>query len=301
MQKEKINKMDIKKIIFKLLPVETFIVLRGHYRNFQKAIHKPLTEKEFKNLLSNQFKIKPGAVLFIHSSVGSLNIEFSVIRMFNILKEMVGEEGTLVFPAWHFTYRAEEYLRKNLIFDVKRSPSALGLLSEIARRHPDAKRSVHPLNSIVAIGKNAIDIVEEHGDSIYPCDEKSPYYKIMKYNGIIMGLGVNTDFLSFVHCPEDVMKGQFPVKTRLDEVFESRVRLINGTTRIIKTLTAHPQIKHRDINNFLKRYVGKEICRNFTLKGNRFFVAHSKELFDEIVLLAKKGKTIYTDKAVYSE
>lgn len=286
--------MSIKKLVFNILPVDTFVTLRKLYRSIQKTIYKPLSEDDFHLILTKRIGIQKGSVVFIHSSADTLNINFSVFRLLEILLETVGPEGTLVFPAWHFTYRAEDYLRKELVFDVKRSPSVLGLLSELARRHPAALRSIHPINSIVAIGKNAEEIVGEHGNSIYPCDETSPYYKIMKYNGIIVGLGVDTNFLSFVHCPEDVLKEQFPIKTRLDTIFEAKVKIQDGSIKIIKTLTAHPQIKHRDINTFLKKYIDESICHNFSIKGNRFFYAKSKELFDSQVELSKRNITIYT-------
>jgi aminoglycoside 3-N-acetyltransferase len=289
--------MSLRRLVFKILPVAAFISLRKLYRKCLKTIHKPLSEEEFKNILVNRLGIQKGSVVFIHSSVDALNINFPVYRLLEILLETVSEDGILVFPAWHFTGRAEDYLNKGLVFDVRRSPSVLGLLSELARRHPDATRSIHPFNSIVAIGKHAREIVGEHGNSIYPCDETSPYYKIMKYNGIITGIGVDTNFISFVHCPEDVLKKQFPIKTRLDQVFEAKVKLKDGSLKIIKTLAAHPQIKNNDITGFMNKYIKKSVCKNFTVKGNRFFVARSKELFDSIVDLSKENKTIYTAKA----
>ncbi len=290
--------MSIRKIVFRILPVSAFTFLRKLYRSVIKSFYRPLSEEYLKSILTQQLGIHKGSVVFIHSSVDMLNLNFSVYRLFEILLETVGTEGTLVFPAWHFRYRAEDYLKKNLIFDVKRSPSALGLLSELARRHQAAIRSIHPINSIVAIGKNAAKIVGEHGKSVYPCDETSPYYKIMKFDGIIAGLGIDTNFLSFVHCPEDVMKQQFPIKTRLDQLFEAKVKKADGSFEIIRTLAAHPQIRYNDINKFLKKYISRTVCRNITIKGNRFFVAHSKELFDTMVELAKEDKTIYTQKAV---
>ena len=289
--------MSVKKLLFRLLPAGVFVSFRNIYRKALKKVYRPLSEDAFKSILKERIGIKKGSVVFIHSSVDTLNISFSVFRLFEILLETIGPEGTLVFPAWHFTGRAEDYLKRGLVFDVKRSPSVLGLLSELARRHADARRSIHPINSIVAIGQHAREIVDEHGQSIYPCDETSPYYKIIKFNGIIAGLGVDTHFLSFVHCPEDVLKQQFPVKTRTEQVFEAKVKKQDGTTVIIKTLAAHPQIKYRDINGFLRKFIKPSICLNFTFKGNRFFVAHSKELFDSIVELSKENITIYTEQA----
>jgi aminoglycoside 3-N-acetyltransferase len=289
--------MAFKKFIFKILPLKTFVRLRKSYREVLKFINKPLSEKDFKQILVNNLLIQKGSVVFIHCSVDALNIDFPVYRLLEILLETVGEEGTLVFPAWHFSYRAEEYLNKNLVFDVKHSPSVLGLLSELARRYPESLRSIHPTNSIVAIGKHAKEIIAEHGDSIYPCDETSPYYKIINYGGVIMGLGVDTNFISFVHCPEDVLKKSFPIKTRLDEIFEAKVKLPNGSVKIVKTLAAHPQIRNNDIPLFMDKYVDRSICKNITVRGNRFFIAYSKELFNCIMKLAEENKTIYNGKA----
>jgi aminoglycoside 3-N-acetyltransferase len=289
--------MRLKKVIFKMLPLDVFIRLRRYYRLLLKKIHKPISEQEFRNILTKRLGISQGSVVFIHSSVDSLNIQFDEYRLLEILLETVGKEGTLLFPAWHFTYRAEDYLRKKIVFDVKRSPSVLGLLSEMARRHPDAVRSIHPINSIVAIGNHAAEITGEHGSSIYPCDETSPYYKMMKLGGQIIGIGVDTNFLSFVHCPEDVMKNRFPIITRMEQVFEAEVKDADGKTRILKTLVAHPQVKNNDIRLFVRKYLDPSVCEDFTFRGNRFFRADSKALFDSIMKLAEQNITIYSKHA----
>jgi len=289
--------MIVSKIIYKLFPKSIFIALRKIYRNALKSLYPSLTEAEFRRILSNKLGIRAGSVVFVHASVDNLNIAFNTSLLLEILLETVGKNGTLVFPCWHFTYRAEEYLRSGKIFDVRRSPSALGMLSEMARRYPGAYRSLHPTNSIVAIGKYAEEITASHHTDIYPCGIQSPYYKAMHLGGTVIGIGVNAHFMSFVHCPEDVLKEQFPVKTRLSEVFVARVRAKDGSEIRVPTLAAHPQIKNNDINNFLKKHVDLSVSRNLTIKGNRFFIAHPKELFNIIVELSKEGKTIYSDKA----
>jgi len=290
--------MFLSRVIFRLFPPEVFIQLRKIYRTILKNWYPPLSEQEFRKIAFEKLQIKNGTVVFIHSSMDNLNISFDTLRLLEILLESVGVEGTLVFPCWHFTYRAEDYLRQGKVFDVRRSPSALGMLSEMARRYPGAKRSLHPTNSIVAIGKDAAAITGSHHTDIYPCGEKSPYYLAMQMGGIIAGIGVNANFMSFVHCPEDVLKNQFPVKTRLDEVFEAKVKKEDGSFTNVKTLAAHPQIKNNDIIRFLKKYIPESICRNFTVRGNRFFVAHPRELFDKMVELSGENRTIYTAKAV---
>lgn len=289
--------MRLKKIIYRIVPLQTFVSLRAAYRKALKAWYQPLSENKFREILTQRLQIKKGSVVFIHSSMDALHIRFSAARLLDILLETVGEQGTLLFPAWHFTERAEVHLAKKKIFDAARDPSVMGLLSEIARRHPAAVRSGHPTNSIVAIGKDAEELVREHEHSIYPCGESSPFYRLIEHDGLIAGIGVDNDFISFVHCPEDVMKKAFPLKTRLDTVFDATVKLPDGSLQTVQTLTAHPQVVHNDIPAYMKRYIPEDTCRNITVRGNRFFIARSKELFDAMTSLAEKGITIYTGKA----
>ena len=107
--------------------------------------------------------------------------------------------------------------------------------------------------------------------------------------------------MSFVHCPEDVLKKEFPIKTRLDKVFDAKVKLKDGTIKIVKTLAAHPQIKNNNIPRFVTKYISNSVCKNFSIKGNRFFIAHSKELFDSMIKLSHENKTIYTKRGCYKK
>jgi len=285
--------MILNKLLYRILPDSIFLKIRYLYYKYQGRMYKPLTEEMFRDVLINKLGVMKGKVVFVHSSLGFLNIDFPPFKVLGILIDLVGPEGTLIFPAWHFNYRAEDYLKKGLIFDVKRSPTVMGLLPELARRHPLAIRSNHPTNSIVAIGKNAKEIIEDHEKSIYPCGEMSPYYKMIKFNAIIIGLGVSSHFVSFVHCPEDVLKDKFPLQTRTDEVFSGKVKLSNGEIITVDTLAAHSNIGKRNIPKYFKKYISRSIFTPYKIKGNNFYRADSVALYARIVELAKSGITIY--------
>jgi len=286
--------MDIKRIIFNCLPAGKAKALRHRYRIFRQMLHKPFTEDAFKWHLTKRLGIKKGDTLFIHSSVDFLNIRFSPLRLLQILIDITGEEGTLLFPGWHFTCRAEDYLQnENNVFDIKRSPAVMGLLPELARRLPEAQRSVHPTSSIIGIGKNAKEILTGHEQSNYPCGETSPYYKMLKYNAKIIGLGVNTHFLSFVHCPENCLKEDFPLQTLTTQIFTGKVRLLNGEIIEVKTRAAHTNILQRNIPAFMKKYIPKDTLSEYNIKGSDFYAADANGLFTKMIELAKQNKTIY--------
>ncbi|MDR0743482.1 MAG: AAC(3) family N-acetyltransferase [Tannerella sp.] len=284
----------IKKIIHKLLPEDKVKKLRYKYRLGCQKLYAPMTEEDFRNVLAQKLGVKRGDTLFIHSSMDFLNIKFSPFCVLDILMDIVGVEGTLIFPSWHIHIRAEDYLQDDHnLFDIKHSRGVLGLLPELARRRPEAERSIHPINSIVAIGKNAKEIIAGHDRSIYPCGESSPYYKMLKFDARIIGIGVNANFLSFVHCPEDVMKKDFPMQTRTSQSYFGKVKLSTGEVIEVETLAAHRNIQKRNVPGFLKKHVPENIFTPYRIRGSDFFVADANALFHKMIELAKQNKTIY--------
>ena len=281
----------------RIMPTKAYLKIQRHYRIFKRKITPNLSEEEFRNILINKLGLHKGAVVFIHSSMDNLNIAFPFYRLLSLVLDIVGrDEGTVLFPTTQISIRAEEYLSENIdqiIFDVKKSPTTRGILPEFARRQKKAIRSLHPTDSVVAIGKYARELTENHEKSLYPTGENSPFYKIMKHDGIIIGLGVGTYNLSFVHCVEDVMQEKFPIKTRKDEVFECRIRDYAGDVQNVKTLVANDGIGKRDIPSYIKMHIPDSVCKDLKINSSNFFYAKSQTLFDMMRELASKNITIY--------
>ena len=268
--------------------------LKQGFRAYKKKANPKLTREEFISLLRNELKIHRGATVFIHSSMRNLYLDFDKGDILGILREVVGPDGTLAFPCWQFNTRAEDYIKENkIVFDLRNSPSAMGKLPDELRKDPAAFRSFHPTNSVVAIGKNAKELTEGHELDIYPCGVQSPFYKLIKFNARILGLGVTVDNLTFVHSVEDTMKSSFPLKTRNDEVYDCLCIDSDGKEKIVKTLVASAAISHRNVYDFFKKYIPASMYRNVRVKNMDFFSLDSPELFDQLKQLASSNKTIY--------
>ncbi|SCA58936.1 hypothetical protein AB751O23_BI_00010, partial [Chlamydiales bacterium SCGC AB-751-O23] len=191
-----------KSFLKKCLPSTSYRHIRDLYKSYQKkqkANRKPFSKIEISKILQTQLNIQENDLIIVHSSVENLNLDFSPIELFSILKNLVGPEGTLVFPT-HIDIRAEDFYKSDKVFDVRRTLSFTGILSEIARRQKEAKRSLHPFNSVCAIGKEASFLTKDHHKSLLPCGPNTPYYRAIERKGKAIGLGVNTEFLSLVHC-----------------------------------------------------------------------------------------------------
>lgn len=293
----------IKHLGAKLLPKSFFyrVNLLINQRNKHKYKQIPkLSENGFRAILQTELGICKGLVVFIHSSIDKMNLDFPFYKVYFILKEIVGKEGTLLFPCSHLTGRAEECLNNGIIFDINKSFTMDGIIPEFVRLQRGAFRSLHPTNSVVAIGKYAQELTETHSMSLYPCDDESPYYKIVKYDGIIIGLGVSTENMSFVHCIEDIWKEKFPVETRKKEIFRGRVVDAGGSELFIETLVAAKRIRWRNVNKYISRFVSPEVCRDININGINFFRAGSRKLYLRMEELAARNITIYS-KLVYKK
>ena len=245
------------------------------------------------HILVEELGLRPGMVAFVHCSLDHMRLDFPFYRLLGLLREAVGPNGTLLFPSSQLSERPEDWLARKQVFDCRKTPTTMGLIAEFARRQPGAVRSIHPTHSVTAIGPDAEALVAEHAMSIYPCSPKSPYGKIVEFEGYIVGLGVGTETMTFVHCVEDAAPEDFPVQTRCSWVFHGRVNNLAGEEQIIDTLVAHPRIRWRRIRPYIRRHIPVEICRDIYRTEGMFFVAKARPLLAKMADLAAVGTTIY--------
>jgi aminoglycoside 3-N-acetyltransferase len=280
--------------IYKVIPNDWFRKLSRRYYKFVKKWMKKMNEEEFLTFLRTKLNVQSGDIVFVHSAMSKMNVTFPPKKMLELLKESVGEEGTLLFPCWHYTGRAEDYLRKHdSVFDVTNSKTTLGFLNQLAKNEPGAFRSWHPTVSVCAIGKRAEELTNQHHTDIFPCGEKSPWFLMLQYPSKIIGLGEKVVSLSFVHCVEDVMKEQFPLATLSEEVLNGKVITPDGNTLQVPTRFPQKGIKQRDVVSFFSKNIPKFIGQQFRYHGVNYFRCDALKLYQKMEQLAQNGKTIY--------
>jgi aminoglycoside 3-N-acetyltransferase len=255
----------------------------------------PLTEADFKTILMNDLRLKAGDLVYVHSGMDGLNLDFPFYRILFLIQEAIGRDGTVVFPAYpNHRISSYEWLKQGNVFDVRRTPSYTGILTEFARRQRKAIRSLHPTKSVCAIGPAAKDLTATHQLSPYPYDTNSPYYKLIAGGGRIIGLGATTNYISFGYCIDDAFKEEFPVRVYHPEIFSAPCINYEGEQVIVKTY-AHDMSTtvHPDMPKWFETYVSEAACRDLTLRGMRFFRADAPRLFAEMMELAKRDIIAY--------
>ena len=297
--------MTISELARKVLPanvVNSVVRARKRYRRSRVERLPKLTEADLTKIVTERLRLGPGDVVYIHSSVDRLNLGFPFYRLLPLVQNVIGDSGTVVFPTYpnRSPVSSYEYLRGRNVFDVRRTPSFTGLLTEFGRRNPRAIRSLHPTKSVCAIGPRSEWLTSTHQASPYPYDRQSPYYKLVECDAKIIGIGVWTEYLSFVYCIDDAMKSNPPVRTYHPEIFRATCINYLGEQEIVETYAHDMQRCIHDIPQFMKRHVPAETCEDIVVNGMRFFRADARKLFDVMLPLAQRGITVYP-KAVYSE
>ena len=290
--------MKLQRIARIILPPSAVDSLRRakHRRERRRIVSLPsLTEQNFREILTDQLGLRAGDLVYVHSGMDGLNLNFPFYRILSLIQEAIGARGTVLFPTYpNQRISSYEYLKQGNVFDVRRTPSYTGILTEFARRQRDAVRSFHPTKSVCAIGPGAKEITATHHLSPYPYDICSPYYKLIEGGGKIIGLGTTTNYLSFVYCVDDAFKERFPVRVYHDKVFPAPCINYDSERVIVRTY-AHDmsRVVHPDMPTFMKTCISEEACRDLNIYGMKFFRANAPRLFAEMMELAKRDIITY--------
>lgn len=187
--------------------------------------------EQFKNDLL-KLGIKKGDSVMIHCSYKAMGTEISPEEIFSCLKDVLGEEGTLILPA--FSYDTVNY--DNPVFDREKTPSCVGFLPEFFRTQVDGvARSMHATHSCSVWGKNAEYLIGNHDKDITPVGENSPLRKLPELDGKILILGSHPDHNTALHGVEEL--GDAPYI--FDKSKSIEYILKDGETEIRQTALRH--------------------------------------------------------------
>ena len=137
-------------------------------------------------------------LILVHSSLKAFGyVEGGAQAVINALMDICGSKGTLAMPTLSFKSVNEEVP----CFDVKETPSDTGHITEVFRKMPGVKRSMHIFSSLAACGYNADYLTDWHNDT--PCSPGSPYGKIIELKGVSLFLGAGIASNTLFHCAEE--------------------------------------------------------------------------------------------------
>lgn len=198
--------------------------------------HRALTEAQFIEEL-RRFGVESGGTLYVHSSMDELSRRvpgLTPLRLVAILEELLGCDGTLLAPTFPFAGLQYAWARDHREFNVRRTPSMMGLFTEVFRRSPGVVRSLHPTHPIAAWGRRAEELLAEHhlGSAF---GRTSPVYKMQAHRGRVLGLGVTPKrCYTLYHIAEDLHPKSHAIHYGPD-AFD--MTIVNGAERVPHRVT----------------------------------------------------------------
>jgi len=146
--------------------------------------------------------VRPGGVLLVHSSLRSLGRSpGGAETVLQGLLAALGESGTLLLPALSY----EHVVPSAPVFDVRQTPSNVGVIPETFRLRPGTRRSIHPTHSVCAVGPQTAALLEEHLEDHTPCGPHSPFHKLPQAGGQILMLGCGLEPNTSMHAIEEMV------------------------------------------------------------------------------------------------
>ncbi len=260
----------IKQHILKLLPDRVVLLLkaiRGKIRARRLRGTRPhVTKKQLINDL-RKLGIQRGNIVFVHSSLKSIGfVEGGAETVIDALMETVGTDGALAMPCLSLIGSMAETLERGSIFDPKRTPSAVGAITEAFRKRQGVYRSIHPTHSVCASGAKAEWIKNGHENASTNFGPGTPLYKIMEEDGLIVGLGIDFGPVTFVHVIEDTI-GDFPLRVYLDKEYVVKVIDDSGKEMEMKVKAHDREVARTRIDQKEGEWIRRFFTEYLTTKG----------------------------------
>ena len=146
--------------------------------------------------------LRPGGVVMVHSSLSSLGyVAGGAETVIRGLLQALGPDGTLLMPALSYSYVHAD----SPYFDVRITPSNVGVIPETFRTRPGTRRSICPTHSVCGVGPLAGALLGGHDLDDTPCGKHSPYRLLPDCAGQVVFLGCNPRRNTSMHSVEEVV------------------------------------------------------------------------------------------------
>ena len=253
----------------------------------QQLYRTPISVNEFRSALS-RLGVAKGRVIWLQSSWNEFyNLALKPREVVEILLEEIGTTGTLVMPAFPLHPDPTQILM------IDRVPSSTGLLTEVFRRWPGVKRSIHLANSVCALGPEAEYLISDHHKTPLSCGPLTPYCRLADTDArlVCLGVGPFVHNLTPLHAVECLLHEELPYfRMILSDTMRYRWQRSNGETGEHEFYVRNATIDPRPFG----RNYSPDTYVDFKVSNMTAFSIDARVAISRAVDLARQGITIYT-------
>jgi aminoglycoside 3-N-acetyltransferase len=239
--------------------------------------------------------IRAGDSVMFHSAFEEHHgFRGSLETLIDTLIESVGPEGNLLMVSLPYRTSALEYLGNLKKFDVRKTPSAMGLVSEFFRRRNGVLRSAQPSHPVLAHGPKAAWFVEGHEACTFPCGPGTPFAKLREIGGKVAFFNVSFAYFTFFHHLEHVMQSSLPFQLYHDPPFDVPVIDREGKQILVPTLAFSRETLRRRRFDVLEAWLWKTgVIRRSRVGASSLLLVDLKDVMDSVEEMTRRGILFY--------
>lgn len=273
--------------------------LKKKYLSLRARIIKEFysyTREQLENALRN-IGLEEGDTVLMHSSFSTFNgFKGSPAHVIDSVLNVIGNSGNLLMMSMDYTGSSYSRLQEGKPFNIKKSPSRMGIITEIFRRRENVLRSLNPIHPILAYGPQAEWLVNGHDKTLYSCGEGSPFEKIFEINAKILFFDVDVYVFTFLHYVEFLIKDRLPFNLYRENILDGIIIDSEGKEIKVRTYVFNSET----VKKLNQDIVKKELIKNKMIKidkiGNtEIMCVSARQVVDCARKMVNAGKHFYND------
>lgn len=239
--------------------------------------------------------VRHGDSIMLHSGFAEHHgFRGSIDALTRVFIDAIGPEGNLLMVSLPYRSSTIEYLKSAKPFDVRRTVSMMGMVSELFRRRPDVVRSLHPTHPVLARGQKADWFVAGHEHCRYPCGPGTPFEKMVLADGIAVFFNVPLATYTMVHYLEHLLSPRLPFPLYMDEAFRVPVIDAQGERRMVETVVFAPGAIARRRFPVFEQALGKRgLIREQRVGNSRIIAVRVRDTVECMLEMERNGESFY--------
>ena len=209
--------------------------------------------------------LKKGDLVYVTSDVKELlygcmhhDDDTDLNILIDAMIDIIGEEGSLVFPVFNWSFCKGE------TFDYNRTPGKTGSLGKIAMARSDFKRTQHPIYSFVVYGRYQQEMCAMTNESSFGSDSPFAFMVEKGYRNLFIDKDLQHSFV-FVHYVEQSVGNLHAAYRYLKNFTADYIDAGGHVTR--RTYSMNVRALDRDVENviyaFEDEFIEKGIMQRF--------------------------------------
>jgi aminoglycoside 3-N-acetyltransferase len=239
--------------------------------------------------------LERGDAVFVHSAFRrSSGFAGTAGDVIDSLLQVVGDEGHVLMMSIPYRGSSQRYAESRAVFDVARTPSAVGLISEVFRRRPGVLRSASPLHPVLACGRLAAWLIADHEKCAYSCGRGSPFERFLGMAGKFLFFDAPFSSLTFMHYVEDTFRQQLPVD--LYDAQPALVRIKDAAGReldVRQFVFSEAARARRHFGVVHDALAGEDAFRSVRVGNSRVLCVNARAVVDCAARLVQQGTGFY--------